>query len=70
MKNNMKKGKLTYEEAIAELGNIVEKMESDQVKITEVKGLLARANELMAFCRNELEGYGKEFESLMEEKQF
>lgn len=65
----MEKGKMTYEDAVAELSAIVSKVEGSDVKITQVKELLQRANELMAFCREELAGYGEEFSSLMEDKQ-
>ena len=65
----MGKGKMTYEEAVAELAAIVSKVEGSDVKITQVKALLQRANELMAFCKDELTGYGEEFSSIMEEKQ-
>ena len=65
----MEKEKMTYDQAVAELAAIVAKVEGPDVKITQVKELLQRANELMAFCKDELTGYGEEFSSLMEDKQ-
>jgi exodeoxyribonuclease VII small subunit len=65
----MEMKKMTYEEAVAELGRIVEQVESPDVKLDRIKGLLQRANELVEFCRRELAGYGEEFSSIMEDKQ-
>ena len=45
--------KMSYDEAVAQLGAIVSRMEDPNVGITEVKDLIKKANELIAFCKNE-----------------
>ena len=60
--------KLSYEEAVAELESVVKRIEDPQVDMADIKGLIKRANELAAFCREELIGYEKEFSALLEEK--
>ena len=60
--------KMSYDEAVAQLGAIVSRMEDPNVGITEVKDLIKKANELIAFCKNELKGYEQEINLLLEEK--
>ncbi len=60
--------KMSYDEAVAQLGAIVERMEDPNVGITEVKDLIKKANKLIALCKNELKGYEQEINLLLEEK--
>ena len=51
--NNMKEN-LKYEEAFAQLQDIVRKMESDEYSIDEVAVQLKTAQQLIKFCKDKL----------------
>ena len=47
--------KLSYEEALAQLQTIVKKLENKEVKIDELAGTVARANQLVEYCQTKLQ---------------
>ncbi|TND07934.1 MAG: exodeoxyribonuclease VII small subunit [Bacteroidetes bacterium] len=64
MKKQPKQEELTYETAMAELEEIVQKLDSDSVALDELAQLVKRANELAAFCKNKLREIESELEKL------
>jgi exodeoxyribonuclease VII small subunit len=46
----MKTTKLTYEQALLELAQIIEQMEDNETPIEQLIASTARANELIAYC--------------------
>ena len=51
---NIMNKELTYSEAVKRLEEIMNKIQSGGVDIDELTKILAEAQELIAFCRNEL----------------
>lgn len=58
------KEELTYESAMNELEQIVQRLDNDEVALDELATLVKRANELSAFCKNKLRDIEKELEKL------
>jgi exodeoxyribonuclease VII small subunit len=50
----MKEKKPSFEEALSQLDSIIEKLESGQVSMEELKSTLAQSQELVNYCRNKL----------------
>jgi exodeoxyribonuclease VII small subunit len=50
----MKKEKMTYEAAYAELQQIVTALQSDSISIDDLSEKIKRAGELVAFCQEKL----------------
>ncbi|MBK8547906.1 MAG: exodeoxyribonuclease VII small subunit [Saprospiraceae bacterium] len=48
---------LTYDKALAELNSILELLQNGQTGLDELAKSLARAGELSAFCKKQVEGY-------------
>ena len=61
--------KMTYEEAVAELQQLVAVIEAPDAQIAGVAKELKRAMELLEFCRAELDGYEKDFEKILNKQQ-
>lgn len=57
----------TYKEAIAELEQILARMESDQCDIDTLSAHTARALELLKFCKERLFKTDREIEKCLEE---
>lgn len=58
---------LTYRKAVAELEDIVRKMESDQCDIDQLSLYTARALQLLKFCKERLFKTNEEVERCLEE---
>ncbi len=58
---------LTYRKAVAELEDIVRKMESDQCDIDQLSQYTARALQLLKFCKERLFKTNEEVERCLEE---
>ena len=50
----MEENKLTYKEAMAEIEDIVTKLENNQLDVDELSGKVKRVSELIAFCKCKL----------------
>lgn len=57
--------RMNYEEALARLQEIVAAIESPDAGIADIGGKLKEAMGLLEFCRNELAGYEKEFDTIL-----
>ncbi len=58
--------KMSYNEAVAQLEEIVKKIEDPNVNLNEVEGLVKRAVELVEYCKGELKGYEEQFEKVLD----
>ncbi len=59
--------KLTYAKALAELEEIVGKMESNQYQIDELTEKVKRVAVLVTFCKNKLRETNKEVQKIFED---
>ncbi len=57
--------KMNYEEALARLQELVAAIEAPDAAIADIGGKLKEAMGLLEFCRNELVGYEKEFDTIL-----
>ena len=60
-----KESKRSYAEAVAELEELVKKIESPNISLVEVSEELKSAVELIKYCKKELRGYEEEFEKIL-----
>ena len=58
--------KLTYEEALQELQQIVAQLQEDTVSVDELSEKVKRAAELIAYCREKLRKTEESLEGLLE----
>ena len=63
----MKEKKTSFEEALSQLDSIIEKLESGQVSMEELKSTLAQSQELIAYCRAKLRELPPLLENLKEQ---
>jgi exodeoxyribonuclease VII small subunit len=63
----MPKKKPTYNEAIAEIEEILERMESEELDVDELSEKVKRVSELVRFCRNKLKNTEEEVEKVLKE---
>lgn len=61
-----KESKKSYAEAVAELEELVNKIESPDISLVEVSEELKSAMKLIKYCKKELRGYEEEFEKILE----
>lgn len=63
----MAKKELKYEEAVALLEEIVDKMENDELDIDQLSDQLKRAKELVKLCKDKLTKTDEEIKKLLSE---
>ena len=63
--NPMEENKLTYKEAMAEIEDIVTKLENNQLDVDELSGKVKRVSELIAFCKSKLHETEEEVEKIL-----
>ena len=61
--------KMTYNEAVTRLEEIMGKIQSGKIDIDELAGLLKEAQELVKFCREKLYKVDEEIKALLEDEQ-
>ncbi len=59
--------KLTYEKAIAELEEIVNKIESEEISVDELSEKVKRASELIKICKAKLFSTEEEVNKILKE---
>lgn len=64
----MAKKEIKYEEAVAQLEEIVEKMENDELDIDQLSEQLKRAKELVKYCKDKLTKTDEEIKKLLNEE--
>ena len=63
----MPKKEIKYEEAVAQLEKIVDKMENDELDIDQHSDQLKRAKELVKLCKDKLTKTDEEIKKLLSE---
>ena len=63
----MAKKEIKYEEAVALLEEIVDKMENDELDIAQLSDQLKRAKELVKLCKDKLTKTDEEIKKLLSE---
>lgn len=63
----MAKKEFKYEEAVAQLEEIVDKMENDELDIDQLSDQLKRAKELVKLCKDKLTKTDEEIKKLLSE---
>lgn len=63
----MAKKEIKYEEAVAQLEEIVDKMENDELDIDQLSDQLKRAKELVELCKDKLTKTDEEIKKLLSE---
>lgn len=63
----MAKKEVKYEEAVAQLEEIVDKMENDELDIDQLSDQLKRAKELVKLCKDKLTKTDEEIKKLLSE---
>lgn len=63
----MAKKEIKYEEAVAQLEEIVDKMENDELDIDQLSEQLKRAKELVKLCKDKLTKTDEEIKKLLSE---
>lgn len=63
----MAKKEIKYEEAVAQLEEIVDKMENDELDIDQLSDQLKRAKELVKLCKGKLTKTDEEIKKLLSE---
>ena len=61
----MEENKLNYKEAMAEIENIVAKLEDNQLDVDELSSKVKRVSELIAFCKSKLHETEEEVEKIL-----
>ena len=65
----MEKKKLTYKEAILEIEEILEKLESEELDVDELAARVKRVSQLLKFCKEKLTNTEKEIQGIIEEME-
>lgn len=63
----MTKKKLTYNEAITEIEEILDQMEKEELDVDELSGKVKRVSELIRLCRSKLRNTEEEVEKILGE---
>ena len=65
----MAQKKQTYHQAIAEIEEILGKMESEELDVDELSDKVKRVSELVRFCRTKLKNTEAEVEKVLKEME-
>jgi exodeoxyribonuclease VII small subunit len=61
----MKNKQLSYNEAIAEIETIIEKLENEEIDVDELTKNVKRVSELLNFCKTKLKGTEEEVQKIL-----
>lgn len=59
----------TYSEAVAEIEEILQRMENEELDVDELSEKVKRISELVRFCRNKLKNTEEEVEKVLKEME-
>ncbi len=57
--------KMTYSSALAELQQLAEDLENDEISIDELSDKIKRASQLLEFCQNKLRSTDEEVKKIL-----
>ncbi|RYG53729.1 MAG: exodeoxyribonuclease VII small subunit [Chitinophagaceae bacterium] len=57
--------KMTYSNALAELQQLAEDLENDEISIDELSDKIKRASQLLEFCQNKLRSTDEEVKKIL-----
>jgi exodeoxyribonuclease VII small subunit len=63
----MEKKKLTYKDAVAEIEEILEKLENEELDVDDLAIKVKRVSQLLKFCKEKLTGTEKEIQNIIDE---
>ena len=63
----MEKKKLTYKDSVAEIEEILEKLENEELDVDELAAKVKRVSQLLKFCKDKLSGTEKEIQNIIED---
>ncbi|WP_016779159.1 exodeoxyribonuclease VII small subunit [Anaerophaga thermohalophila] len=63
------KKKPTYSEAVAEIEEILQRMENEELDVDELSEKVKRVSELVRYCRNKLKNTEEEVEKVLKEME-
>jgi exodeoxyribonuclease VII small subunit len=63
----MEKKKQTYKDAIAEIEDILDKLENEDLDVDDLAVKVKRVSQLLRFCKDKLTGTEKEIQSIIED---
>lgn len=65
----MNQKKLTYRDAVAEIDEILEKIEQEELDVDELSEKVKRVSVLIRFCKEKLQKTGVEVENILKEME-
>lgn len=65
----MAKKEQTYKEAVAEVEEILEKLENEELDVDELAAKVKRVSVLLKFCKDKLSGTEKEIQKIIEDME-
>jgi exodeoxyribonuclease VII small subunit len=65
----MEKKKLTYNEAVKEVEDILEKLENEELDVDELTDKVKRVSQLIKYCKEKLNGTEKEIRGIIEDME-
>lgn len=65
----MAQKKLTYNQAISEIEEILAKMENEELDVDELSDKVKRVSELVRFCRSKLKNTEEEVEKVLKDME-
>jgi exodeoxyribonuclease VII small subunit len=65
----MNQKKLTYRDAVAEIDEILEKIEQEELDVDELSEKVKRVSVLIRFCKEKLHKTGEEVENILKEME-
>lgn len=65
----MEKKKMGYQEAVAEIEEILEKLENEELDVDELASKVKRVSQLLKFCKEKLTGTEKEIQNIIAEME-
>lgn len=63
----MTEKKLTYNQAVSEIEDILQRMENEELDVDELSAKVKRVSELVRFCRDKLKSTEDEVEKVLKE---
>lgn len=65
----MEKKKITYKEAIAEIEEVLEKLENEELDVDQLAEKIKRVSFLLKFCKEKLTTTEKEIQGIIDEME-